>query len=58
MEALSATGLRSVRMANEIPGVKKIIANDLSKKAVEAINRNILFNNVQEFVEANEEDAW
>nr|XP_039255713.1 tRNA (guanine(26)-N(2))-dimethyltransferase-like [Styela clava] len=57
LEALSATGLRSVRLAKEVPGVKEIIANDLSKSAVEAIQRNIEHNKVQNLVTANEDDA-
>ena len=41
MEALSATGLRSIRYANEIPNVTQIIANDLDLDAVELIKKNI-----------------
>jgi tRNA G26 N,N-dimethylase Trm1 len=44
LEALSATGLRSIRYAKEIPKSKKIIANDFSKRAVEAIEYNIKMN--------------
>ncbi|KAK9475558.1 N2,N2-dimethylguanosine tRNA methyltransferase-domain-containing protein [Dipodascopsis tothii] len=41
LEALSATGLRAIRYALEIPNVNKVIANDFSPSAVEAIKRNI-----------------
>jgi tRNA (guanine26-N2/guanine27-N2)-dimethyltransferase len=48
LEALSATGLRAIRYALEIPGIKTVYANDMSKSAVEAIVRNIAHNNVPE----------
>ncbi|KAF8964045.1 tRNA methyltransferase [Flammula alnicola] len=44
LEALSATGLRSIRYAKEIPLIKRVIANDLSPGAVEAMKRNIAIN--------------
>ncbi|KAI0035088.1 N2,N2-dimethylguanosine tRNA methyltransferase-domain-containing protein [Vararia minispora EC-137] len=44
LEALSATGLRSIRYAQEIPLVNHVIANDLSEHAVEAMKRNIELN--------------
>ncbi|KAK9695624.1 RNA methyltransferase tRNA(m5U54)methyltransferase [Basidiobolus ranarum] len=48
LEALSATGLRSIRYAKEIPDVKYIVANDLEPDAVTAIKRNLKFNNLGE----------
>ncbi|KAF8892558.1 tRNA methyltransferase [Infundibulicybe gibba] len=44
LEALSATGLRSIRYAKEIPLVKYVIANDLSTAAIAAMRRNIEIN--------------
>lgn len=44
MEALSATGLRSIRYANEIPNVEGIIANDIDAEAVKLIQKNVLEN--------------
>ncbi|KAJ7582668.1 tRNA methyltransferase [Mycena floridula] len=44
LEALSATGLRSIRYATEIPLVKYVIANDLSSLATAAMKRNIELN--------------
>lgn len=44
LEALSATGLRSIRYAREIPLLKKVIANDLSATAVKAMKRNVALN--------------
>ncbi|CAG8594709.1 14020_t:CDS:2 [Acaulospora colombiana] len=43
-EALSATGLRSIRYAKEIPSVKYVLANDLSPAACEAMRRNVEIN--------------
>ncbi|GMF08176.1 unnamed protein product [[Candida] boidinii] len=41
LEALSASGLRAIRYGKEIPLAEKVVANDLSKEAVESINMNI-----------------
>ncbi|KAJ9098486.1 hypothetical protein QFC19_006353 [Naganishia cerealis] len=47
LEALSATGLRSIRYAQELPNVGLVLANDMSPKACEAMRRNVEFNDVQ-----------
>ncbi|QLG74549.1 hypothetical protein HG535_0G04320 [Zygotorulaspora mrakii] len=57
LEALSATGLRAIRYAQEIPNVKEIIANDLIPDAVDSIQRNVEFNHVQDLVKPNLDDA-
>ena len=57
LEALSATGLRSIRYAKEVPGVSEIVANDISAKAVEAIRNNVIYNEVENIVKPNHEDA-
>lgn len=44
LDALSATGLRALRYALELPMVTLAAANDLDKSAVESIKRNILYN--------------
>ncbi|KAJ3920302.1 N2 N2-dimethylguanosine tRNA methyltransferase [Lentinula edodes] len=44
LEALSATGLRSIRYAKEIPLVKYDLANDLSSNTVAAMKRNFELN--------------
>ncbi|KAK4693858.1 tRNA (guanine26-N2/guanine27-N2)-dimethyltransferase, partial [Phenoliferia sp. Uapishka_3] len=46
LEALSATGLRAIRYAKEIPLLRYVVANDLSPSAVEDIRRNIDFNDL------------
>lgn len=57
LEALSATGLRAIRYAKEIPHVKEIIANDLLPAAVKSIDRNVQYNGVQDIVKPNQDDA-
>ncbi|KAL5532740.1 TRM1 [Sanghuangporus sanghuang] len=48
LEPLSATGLRAIRYAKEIPLVKYVVANDLSPAAVEAMKRNVELNGLGE----------
>ncbi|KAL7747942.1 RNA methyltransferase tRNA(m5U54)methyltransferase [Sorochytrium milnesiophthora] len=48
LEALAATGLRSIRYAKEVPGIERILANDLDPEAVENIRRNAAFNSIDE----------
>ena len=57
LEAFSATGLRSIRYAKEIPLCNKIVANDFLARAVSAINFNIEKNDVKEKVVASHADA-
>lgn len=57
LEALSATGLRALRYGHEIPHVSKIVANDLSADAVQAISRSIAYNKLDGVVEAHKGDA-
>lgn len=65
LEALSATGLRAIRFAKEIPGLGEVVANDLESAAVDAIRRNVRFNGLASepsadgaaFVRASHSDA-
>ncbi|XP_064537330.1 tRNA (guanine(26)-N(2))-dimethyltransferase [Drosophila montana] len=57
LEALAATGLRSIRYAQEIAGVRQIVANDLSKQAVESIKTNVRHNAVEHLIETSHADA-
>ncbi|XP_046596240.1 probable tRNA (guanine(26)-N(2))-dimethyltransferase [Neodiprion lecontei] len=57
LEALSATGLRSIRYAKEVPFVHQITANDISAAAVESIKKNVLHNGVGDLVTTSHEDA-
>lgn len=44
LEALSGTGLRTVRYIKEIPNLDKIVCNDIDPVASELITRNLAFN--------------
>lgn len=57
MEALAATGLRAIRYALEVPGVKQIYANDISSTAVNIMNQNIKENNVDNLITSTQYDA-
>ncbi|TRY87437.1 hypothetical protein DNTS_017195 [Danionella cerebrum] len=57
LEALAASGLRSVRFALEVPGLKSITANDFSAKAAALIARNGQHNNVGHILQASQRDA-
>jgi tRNA(guanine-26,N2-N2) methyltransferase len=46
LEALSASGLRSVRYAKEVPGLAHVVVNDLDPAAVASILANVAFNGV------------
>lgn len=46
LEALSATGLRSIRYAQELPNVGLVLANDMSAQACDAMRRNVEYNDV------------
>lgn len=61
LDALSASGLRSIRYAKELGSsakvIKQIVANDLSEAAVELIKKNIELNQVQDKVSVSHSDA-
>ena len=57
LDALSASGLRAIRYAKEIPFVSQVVANDLSHDAVKAIKLNVNYNEVGHVVEPNVGDA-
>jgi len=57
LDALSATGLRALRYAKEIPEVTSVIANDLSEPATTSIRLNILHNELGKTVHATTGNA-
>ncbi|KAJ0118128.1 dimethylguanosine trna methyltransferase [Diaporthe amygdali] len=57
LDALSATGLRALRYAQEMPFVTKITANDLDASAVESIKLNVLHNGLDDKIDVNHGDA-
>lgn len=46
LEALAASGLRSVRFAREVPGLGAVVACDSSPRAAELMGRNVALNGV------------
>ncbi|XP_022239516.1 tRNA (guanine(26)-N(2))-dimethyltransferase-like isoform X5 [Limulus polyphemus] len=57
LEALAASGLRSVRYAMEVPNLTQIIANDVSHQAVESMKRNIKHNKLEGIIIPSKEEA-
>jgi len=57
LEALAASGLRSIRYALEIPGVEKVVSNDYSQAAYQNMVRNIEHNKVGDKVKPSYSDA-
>ncbi|KAK0508482.1 hypothetical protein JMJ35_008758 [Cladonia borealis] len=57
LDALSATGLRALRYAKEIPMATLITANDLSHSASASIKLNVEYNKVSDKVIPNTGDA-
>ncbi|XP_053085437.1 tRNA (guanine(26)-N(2))-dimethyltransferase isoform X2 [Pangasianodon hypophthalmus] len=57
LEGLAASGLRSIRFALEVPGLKRVTANDFSAKAADLITRNTHHNNVTHLLETQNRDA-
>ncbi|GAM22306.1 hypothetical protein SAMD00019534_054810 [Acytostelium subglobosum LB1] len=58
LEALSATGLRSIRYAKELDGVDYILSNDIEEPAVKSIEKNRDLNNVDKnLLRPNQGDA-
>ncbi|CAG0914613.1 unnamed protein product [Notodromas monacha] len=57
LEALAASGLRSIRFAKEISGISRVVANDLSTFAADSIKQNVIRNGVEDIVYPNCDDA-
>ncbi|KAK6518388.1 RNA methyltransferase tRNA(m5U54)methyltransferase [Arthrobotrys conoides] len=57
LDALSATGLRALRYAKELPFVTHVTANDMSPTAVEYIYRNVQFNDLTHIITPNHDNA-
>ena len=56
LDALSATGLRALRYASELP-VSRVVANDLSASAIKSMKTNIEYNELQDRIQPNLGDA-
>jgi tRNA (guanine26-N2/guanine27-N2)-dimethyltransferase len=57
LDALSATGLRALRFAHEIPFATAVTSNDLSQSAVDSIKLNVKHNKLEDTVTANTGNA-
>ncbi|KAK3687319.1 S-adenosyl-L-methionine-dependent methyltransferase [Podospora appendiculata] len=57
LDALSASGLRALRYAHEIPFVTSVTSNDLLKAAVEAIKLNVQHNRLESKINVTHDDA-
>lgn len=57
LDALSATGLRALRYASEIPIATTIVANDRDKSAVKNINLNVQHNRLTSSIVTSAGDA-
>ncbi|XP_006918808.1 tRNA (guanine(26)-N(2))-dimethyltransferase isoform X1 [Pteropus alecto] len=57
LEGLAASGLRSIRFAREVPGLRSVIANDASSRAVDLIRHNVQLNKVAHLVQPSQADA-
>lgn len=57
LDALSATGLRALRYASEIPHATKIVGNDLSPSAIQSMKTNIDYNELGDRIQPNLGDA-
>ncbi|VDM53609.1 unnamed protein product [Angiostrongylus costaricensis] len=57
LDALSATGLRALRFAQEVEHVDFVLANDFSENAVQIIKDHIVLNGLENKVIANFGDA-
>ena len=57
LDALSASGLRALRYASEIPFVTRVVANDLSSSAIQSMKLNIEYNGLGNLIQPNTGDA-
>lgn len=57
LDALSASGLRALRYAKEVPNVTAIVANDMSPNAIKSMKLNIEHNKLSSYITANTGDA-
>lgn len=57
LDALSATGLRALRYAKEIPYVTAVVANDMNPNAIKSMQLNIKHNQLESSITPNLGDA-
>ena len=57
LDALSATGLRALRYASELPFATAVVANDMERNAVRSIDMNVEHNKLSSIITARTGDA-
>jgi len=56
-EPLAGCGIRGIRFATEVEGVKKVVINDINAEAFQLANYNVRMNKLNEHVVVKNEDA-
>lgn len=56
-EPLTSTGLRAIRLATEIQGIKQIVASDINKRAYHLAKQNVQLNGLNDIVTVEHKDA-
>ncbi len=56
-EPLTSTGIRAVRFATEIQGIKQIVASDINMRAYHLAEQNVQLNGLQDLVTVEHKDA-
>jgi tRNA (guanine26-N2/guanine27-N2)-dimethyltransferase len=56
-EPLTSTGVRAVRLATELKGVKQVVAGDINTRAYQIAEQNVQLNGLQDLVKVKHEDA-
>ncbi|MCJ7762185.1 tRNA (guanine(10)-N(2))-dimethyltransferase, partial [Candidatus Bathyarchaeota archaeon] len=56
-DPLTGTGIRSIRFATEIQGVKKVVSGDINARSAKLAAHNIILNGLQEKVTVKHKDA-
>ncbi|MEM3753308.1 MAG: tRNA (guanine(10)-N(2))-dimethyltransferase [Candidatus Micrarchaeaceae archaeon] len=56
-EPLAGCGIRGIRFAKEVDGVKKVVINDINEKAYQLAKYNVKMNRLEKIVTVKNEDA-
>ena len=56
-DPLTGSGIRGVRFAAEIQGVKKVVISDINERSFKLAQHNVHLNGLQDIIEANHKDA-
>lgn len=56
-DPLTSSGIRGIRFATEIQGVKKILVGDINEQALKLANRNVRLNKLEGLIDVEHNDA-